>query len=53
MRAGWMNIRIGLMNSRRRPLWGINWWRVNGLSVAVAFSVAVWVLFALLTFSKM
>ena len=45
MRAGWMNIYISLQTSRR-PLWGMNWWRVNGLSVVV--SVAVWVLAVLL-----
>jgi hypothetical protein len=43
MRAGWMNIYISLQTSRR-PLWGINWWRVNGLTVAVGLSVAIWVL---------
>jgi hypothetical protein len=29
----------------------INWWRVNGLAVAVAFSVLVWVLLAIAALS--
>jgi tetrahydromethanopterin S-methyltransferase subunit F len=51
MRAGWANIYIGLMNSRRRPFLGINWWRVNGLAVAVVISVAVWVIAVLAALS--
>jgi hypothetical protein len=27
----------------------INWWRINGVVVAVAFSVFVWVLLAIVT----
>jgi hypothetical protein len=48
MDPGWANMRNGLSRlPSRRSRW--NWWRVWGVGVAVAISVAVWCLFAILT----
>jgi hypothetical protein len=43
--AGWTNLVLSMRASRPT----INWWRVNGLAFAVAFSCAVWVLLAIVT----
>ena len=45
MRAGWLNIGIGLFSSHSRR---INWWRATG-SLAIWFSVFVWCVLIVLT----
>jgi hypothetical protein len=41
--AGWTNLVLSMRASHTT----INWWRVNGLAAAVAFSVFAWVLLAI------
>ena len=40
MQAGWTNLVLSVRASHPT----INWWRVNGLAAAVAFSLFVWCL---------